>query len=209
MRPCARTRRRLALVTACAVAAAVMVGVLAGRGAAAGSPVTFKMVPSAGSVAAGCLSDASAKVTIESQGAVEQMTVHATHLPKNTDFDLFVIQVPNAPFGMSWYQGDLETNQNGVADGTFVGRFSKETFMVAPGSAPAPVVFPGDASSNPATAPVQMYHLGLWFNSATDAAAAGCANVVTPFNGEHNAGPQALSTQNFADDHGPLRKVKS
>jgi hypothetical protein len=36
--------------------------------------------------------------------------VHATGLPKRTDFDLFVIQVPNAPFGVGWYQGDLRTN---------------------------------------------------------------------------------------------------
>ena len=160
-------------------------------------------------MALGCLANAHARVTITPQGPVEQMTVHAVGLPASTDFDLFVIQVPNAPFGLSWYQGDLETNHNGVADGTFVGRFSKETFIVAPGSASAPVVFPGDASTNPTTPPVQTYHLGLWFNSPTDAAAAGCSNAQTPFNGEHNAGVQALSTLNFADDHGPLRKVKS
>jgi hypothetical protein len=52
-----------------------------------------------------------------------------------------------------------------------------------------------------------MYHLGLWFNSPTDAAAAGCSHATTPFNGEHNAGPQALSTQNFPNGFGPLRNV--
>jgi hypothetical protein len=198
------------LAAACAVVgAAVLVGVLAGRGAAAGSPVTFKMKPSSASVAAGCLSNAHADVTVTPEGAVEQMTVHAVHLPKNTDFDLFVIQVPNAPFGLSWYQGDLETNNNGVADGTFVGRFSIETFIVAPGTAPAPVIHDSDASTNPATAPVHTFHLGLWFNSPTDAAAAGCSAAVTPFNGEHNAGVQALSTLNFGDAHGPLLKVVS
>jgi hypothetical protein len=66
-----------------------------------------------------------------------------------------------------------------------------------------------DASTNPAFAPVHEYHVGVWFNSAKDAAAAGCANTVTPFNGEHNAGPQALSTRQFADAHGPLRRIKS
>jgi hypothetical protein len=54
-----------------------------------------------------------------------------------------------------------------------------------------------------------MFHLGLWFNSPTDAAAAGCPNTVTPFNGDHTAGVQALSTHNFGDLHGPLRKVTS
>jgi hypothetical protein len=53
-----------------------------------------------------------------------------------------------------------------------------------------------------------MYHLGLWFNSPTDAAAAGCPNTVTPFNGEHNAGVQALSTRNFPDQAGPLSQIQ-
>ena len=88
---------------------------------------------------------------------------------------------------------------------------SIETFTVAPGSAPAPVVFSGpfpDASLNPPTAPLQMYHLGLWFNSPTDAQKAGCPATVTPFNGEHYAGIQVLNTANFADDEGPLRQLK-
>ncbi len=64
-----------------------------------------------------------------------------------------------------------------------------------------------DAATNPQFAPVHEYHVGVWFNSSTDAAAVGCANVVTPFNGEHNAGPQALSTQQFPDTNGPLRQI--
>jgi hypothetical protein len=57
-----------------------------------------------------------------------------------------------------------------------------------------------------------MYHLGLWFNSPADAFAAGCQaspTAMTPFNGEHNAGTQVLSTRNFPNDHGPLRNVQS
>ena len=50
---------------------------------------------------------------------------------------------------------------------------------------------------NPAFNPVQMYHLGLWFNSPKDAATAGCGGTITPFNGEHDADVQALSTRNF------------
>ena len=52
-------------------------------------------------------------------------------------------------------------------------------------------------------------HLGLWFNSPKDAVAAGCAGATTPFNGEHDAGVQALSTRNFPDLAGPLRQVHS
>jgi hypothetical protein len=190
------------------VVAMVIAASLAASGAAASKHIQFRMLRSTGAVTAGCIPHARARVTVTSQGPVEVMRVHARRLPKNTDFDLFVIQVPNAPFGLSWYQGDLQTNQHGRADGVFVGRFSIETFIVAPGSAPAPVVHNGpfpDAAANPATGPVHEFHLGLWFNSPADAAAAGCGNTVTPFNGEHNAGVQALSTRQFGDLTGPLR----
>lgn len=192
------------------ILAAVMGASFAGEGAAASKQIHFRMVRSTGAVAAGCIPHARARVTITSQGPVEVMRVHARGLPRNTEFDLFVIQVPNAPFGLSWYQGDLETNQHGRAAGVFVGRFNIETFIVAPGSAPAPVVHNGpfpDAGTNPATGPVHEYHLGLWFNSPVDAAKAGCGDTVTPFNGDHNAGVQALSTRQFGDLVGPLRHL--
>jgi hypothetical protein len=139
------------------------------------------------------------------------MKVTANNLPRNREFDLFVTQLPNAPFGVSWYQGDLESDGNGHAVGRFIGRFSIETFAVAPGAGPAPVVHRSpiqDASTNPAFAPIHTFHLGLWFNSAKAADAAGCANTVTPFNGVHNAGVQALSTRTFGDRQGPLRKIQ-
>jgi hypothetical protein len=173
---------------------------------------TFDMVRSGNSVATNCLPKAKAKVYITSKGPVEKMHVVATGLPKKTDFDFFVIQVPDAKFGLSWYQGDLESNKYGNARGTFVGRFNEETFIVAPGVAPAPVLHTSpfkDAASNPVTAPVHTFHLGFWFNSPKDAAKAGCGNAVTPFNGEHNAGPQAMSTRNFAPGNGPLGQIGS
>jgi hypothetical protein len=178
-----------------------------------GRVFSFRMVRSATAVSARCLKRAEARVTIKSVGPVEIMKVSARYLPRNTDFDLFVIQVPNAPFGISWYQGDLDSNRYGQAQGTFVGRFSIETFAVAPGTAPAPKVFKKtpfpSQGSNPAFGPVQMYHLGLWFDSPKAAAKAGCPATVTPFNGEHTAGVQALSTRNFPTLFGPLRFVHS
>jgi hypothetical protein len=172
--------------------------------------VNFQMVVSAG--AGKCLPNASANVTIVPGGPVENMTVSVSGLPPTTDFDFFVIQVPTAPFGMSWYQGDIETDSNGNGHATFVGRFSIETFVVAPGSTAAPLTFNKppfpSASPNPLTGPTQMYHLGLWFNSPADAANAGCPNTVTPFNGEHNAGIQVLNTSNFPALQGPLLNVQ-
>jgi len=139
------------------------------------------------------------------------MDVSVQGLAPNADFNLFVLQVPKSPFGVAWYQGDIETDKFGRGHGHFVGRFNIETFSVATGTAPAPVVFNGpfpDASLNPPFNPIQMYHLGLWFDSFEAAQNAGCPATITPFNGEHNAGIQVLNTSNFADDHGPLRDVQ-
>jgi len=150
------------------------VSTLAATGSDSDDPIKFNMVVSAG--AKTCLPNASATVRISSMGPVELMDVSVQGLPPKTEFDLFVIQVPKAPFGVSWYQGDIETDKNGRGHQMFIGRFSIETFAVAPGSAPAPVVFNGpcpDASLNPPFNPIQMYDLGLWFGSPEAAQACG------------------------------------
>jgi hypothetical protein len=121
---------------------------------------------------------------------------------------LFSIQVPNGPFGLSFYQGDLDSDAYGKGHVRVIGRFNEETFIVAPGSAAAPVEHGSDAALNPATAPVHIYHMGLWFDSPADAVAAGCPGDTTPFNGDHTAGIQLLNTANFPDLKGPLLKVK-
>jgi hypothetical protein len=195
-------------------AALVMAALAAGTAFAVDS-TSFRMVRSSNAVAADCLQGARGTVTINSLGPVESMNVRLFNLPPNREFDLFVIQVPDFPFGLSWYQGDLQTDENGNAQQRFLGRFSIETFTVAPGSAPAPTVHEGppfpDAATNPPFAPVHQFHLGLWFNSANAAREAGCTGeqlVRTPFNGVHNAGVQALSTRQFGDRNGPLRRIQ-
>ena len=200
---------QLALKTA-AIGSALMLMAAGSASAADEDHISFKMVVS--KAASTCLPDAKAKVQIISDGTAEDMFIVATGLPPNTGFDFFVIQVPNTPFGLSWYQGDVQSDADGDAVQHFRGRFSIETFIVAPNVAKAPLVFNDppfpDAAQNPATNPIQTYHLGLWFNSPTDAQKAGCLNTVTPFNGEHNAGIQVLNTSNFPDDKGPLRHLK-
>jgi hypothetical protein len=166
---------------------------------------TFEMVVSTGAKV--CLPNATATVSIRPAGQVEIMDVTISGMPANTDFEFFVIQVPKAPFGVAWYQGNIVTDKHGRGHQQFEGRFSIETFAMAPNSAPAPNVFPNDATLNPPFNPIQMYHLGLWFGSPDAAQAAQCPAGSTFFNGEHNAGIQAMNTSNFADDHGPLRDV--
>jgi hypothetical protein len=167
---------------------------------------SFNMVRANGIEA--CPKTARGSVTISPTfGLVENMHVEVSGLPANTDFDLFVIQVPTSPFGLAWYMGDMLTDSTGVAVSDFIGRFSIGTFVVAPGVAPAPVVLKDDANKNPQTAPVQLYHLGLWFDTPAAAIAAGCNSIVTPFNSTHNAGVQVLNTSDFPNDSGPLRSV--
>jgi hypothetical protein len=208
--PYRATPSRLAL--AVALVALVALSPLPGAAADEDDPIApdtlvFRMVRASGAEDAGCLEGARADVTISSFGSVEHMSVVARGLPPETEFDLFVIQLPDAPFGLSWYQGDLETDARGRAAGVFIGRFNIETFVVAPGSGEAPVVHDTDADTNPATDPVHTFHLGLWFDAPEDAAAAGCPDAVTPFNGEHDAGIQALSTRNFPPAEGPLGQL--
>ena len=205
-------RRRLA--TAAALAALGVPLSMASFPAHAGDDTfTFPMVRSPSlSTSPNCVPNARATVRIEPGGPVEEMHVRVEGLPPDTEFDFFVIQVPNGPFGMAWYQGDIETNAYGVGRGKFIGRFNEETFIVAnPPSVAAPSVhhnaFP-DATSNPVTGPLHTFHLGLWFNSPQDAVKAGCPGNTTPFNGEHNAGVQVLNTSNFKDLEGPLLSVK-
>jgi hypothetical protein len=213
--PCCPKGLRTAPGSRRVVAAVTAVLLLTTGGAFANGPhksprISFDMVVSKG--AAACLPHAEAEVKVISNGTAEDMFVFATGLPPKTNFDFFVIQVPQAPFGLAWYQGDVQTDDDGNAFQHFRGRFSIETFIVAPGIAPAPQIFNDspfpEAAQNPATEPVQTYHLGLWFNSPEDARKAKCPTTETPFNGEHNAGIQVLNTANFPNTAGPLLKLK-
>ena len=158
-----------------------------------------------------CLPDATAHVEIDTVGVNQRMLVQAKGLAPNTDSTIFVLQVPTAPFGMAWYQGDIHTGAGGTGVHQFFGIFSSEThvLVLAPGTVPAPQTDPGiDALTNPTTAPVHMYHLGMWFGDPADAGAAGCPTTVTPFDGDHVAGIQVLNTRNFPDLEGHLGQLQ-
>ena len=183
--------KRILLSASLAFAVAIgSIGIVPLAKAAAGDNATFFMVKSAGAVP--CLdAAASGRVTISDLGPVQNMHVEVSKLPANTEFTLFVINTPDAPFVPAWYQGDLKTNAigRGVLDVT--GIFSDETFIL-----------------NPGPVPVEMDHLGMWFADAADAVNAGCPGTVTPFDGDHEAGIQVLNTSNFADGNGPLRRIQ-
>jgi len=188
-------------------AAAGLTGMAPRANAATGDSTTFSLKVSAGAVA--CLAiNASGRVTISDLGPVQNMHVELRNLPPKVEFATFLLQVPKSPFGLAWYQGDIVTNADGRGVGDFTGIFNKETFIQAPGVAPAPAVFFDNATSNPATRPVQIYHLGIWFADATEAGNAGCPSTPTPFDGDHQAGIQVFNTSNFPDGHGPLLNLQ-
>jgi hypothetical protein len=176
--------------------------------AASAAPVTsarhsgafsFALVPSPGIKS--CLPHAGGRVTIIPGSQNDTMEVSIFGMPANADFDLFVIQQPNKPFGVSWYQTDVNADRHGFGHATVRGVFDVETFSVSPGGTTT-------------FGPTHQYHLGLWFNDPNVPFHLGCEPnkpgdkpIVTPFNGEQNAGIQVLNTAEFPDAAGPLSHV--
>jgi hypothetical protein len=157
----------------------------------------FSLVPSPNIKA--CLPNAKGSVTIIPHSLNDTMNVSVSGLAPSTGYDLFVIQLPNKPFGISWYQSDLQTDSTGAGSVTVKGIFNKETFSVSTGGTTT-------------FSPTHQYHLGLWFNDPNVPFNLGCepgatSPIVTPFNGEQHAGVQVLNTSNFPDNAGPLSHV--
>jgi hypothetical protein len=171
----------------------------------------FKLVrsQSAAAVQGGkCLKGAYANVRVTDAGQGNQnLYITLNKAAKNTEFTVFLIQKPNSPFGVSWYQGDIATDNKGHGTGHFIGIFNSEVFAISPGAVKPPKVDKQDAKKGVKFAPVHTFHLGVWFADPKDAANAGCSNAVTPFDGDHVAGIQALSTRNFKKG-GPLGTIK-
>jgi hypothetical protein len=162
------------------------------------TPFTFSMVPSSTNISA-CLPHAAGTVTITPGSLNDLMKVSVSGLAPNTGYDFFVIQLPKAPFGVSWYQSDLHTDSTGAGSVSVRGIFNKETFSISPGGT---VTFGA----------THQYHLGLWFNSPKVPFNLGCepgqpSPIVTPFNGVQHAGIQVLNTSKFPDNAGPLSQV--
>jgi hypothetical protein len=188
-------------------AAAAALSLTATAGAATGgaharsttaSSFSFALKPSSAAISA-CLPKAGGHVTITPGKLNDTMKVSLHGMPPNTGFDLFVIQQPTAPFGVSWYQSDIQANDDGFGSATVKGIFDAETFSVSPGGTTT-------------FAPTHQYHLGVWFNDPNVPFNLGCepgatAKIVTPFNGEQNAGIQVVNTAQFPVNAGPLSHV--
>lgn len=169
----------------------------AAQGNCTASTCTFKLGVNpallSGTFACPAIQNATATITITNRFTNhtqnDVMTLTASGLPKSTGFDLFLVQ--NSPldsgtfngFGFGWYQSDLNSNSRGNATVKVQGIFDKETFIENPAS--------------PFT-PIHTFNVGFWFSSPTQEKNV-CGNATapapTPFNGEQDAGLNAMITQ--------------
>jgi hypothetical protein len=117
--------------------------------------------------------------------------LHGKNIKPELKFDLFTIERsllqadgtrdPNFHgFGFAWYQSDLEASDHGAL------RASIRTILLDQ-------IFGFDPDAQ--LQPTNTFEVGFWFNDPNDAAACGFdPSKPTPFNGEHRAGPLAMTT---------------
>lgn len=140
-----------------------------------------------------------AQVVIAQGTLTDDLAITVSGLKPNKAFDLFTVQNSRflstgaldpafKNFGLAWYQTDLETNSVGRGFATL------HTILINQ-------IFGFDPALTPPLPPTNTFHVGFWFNNPADS----CTHAVTPFNGEHNAGPLAMiSLPNATTKLGPL-----
>lgn len=130
------------------------------------------------------------------------LILRAQHLKPNLGFDLFTIQNSNLlsngtvnpnfkNFGLAWYQTDVQADASGNAEVAIKTILLDQIFGFDPASS---------------LEPTHTFNVGFWFNKPEDAAACGFNPAEpTPFNGEQNAGPNAMiSLPSSVTGLGPL-----
>ena len=143
-----------------------------------------------------------AHVTVTRGSLADTLSIVADNIKPGLNFDLFTIQRSNLlangtpdpsflNFGLAWYQTDLHANSQGQVKATIHTILLDQIFGFDP-----------DAS----LPPTNTFHVGFWFNNPNDAVACGFdPTKPTPFNGEHDAGPNAMiSLPDRTTDLGPL-----
>jgi len=144
---------------------------------------------------------ASATVTVIRGKQTARLTLHLKGFQEDQGYDLFTVQ--NSPqladgtpdpnfknFGMAWYQADIDIGNNHAATVKLRTILLDEAFGF-------------DADTG--LAPVNTFHVGIWFDDPADAAPCGFTGAPTPFNGSHDAGPVAfISRPDATTGLGPL-----
>ena len=145
--------------------------------------IQFNLVPASDAIA-NCFPDATAKVTVlltEDEIGTDTFILSAKHLRPNTSFAVFLTELPVAPFGAVQYIADLTTNRNGKGSVT-VNALIEEAFSSQ--------VVNGQRFRK------ELNHVVFWFANPADANDCIGPSAPTPFDGDGEAGPAAMSSKN-------------
>jgi hypothetical protein len=122
---------------------------------------------------------------------LDTVSVDVAHMPPDTTFTIFFIELANKPFGHVQYVADLHTRDDGSGEATF------QTITLTAFAADA--ANPGTSKDQSGDASgIQLEHMGMWFSSLQDAQKILDNNTLkgTPFDGGNpplHAGPQAMT----------------
>src|SRR5262249_43549872 len=142
--------------------------------------ISFDLVP-----VNACLSDATGDVTVlhkEDTLGVDTLHLDVSGLPANTDFAVFLTSddaFATPPFGVAAYIGDFTTNAAGIGS-LKVDAIIAEAFVSTPGTP---------------RGRTDLDHLVFWFADPDQVPAGFHFSGFTPFDGDGQAGPAAMSSQ--------------
>jgi hypothetical protein len=147
--------------------------------------IQFELIPAA-DVITNCFPDPVAKVKVlrtAEQVGTDSFTLSVKRLRPNTDFAVFLTELPAPPFGATQYLANLHTNANGKGSVT-VNAIIEEAFV--------------SQAIDGQRVRKDLNHVVFWFADPADADACFApANVpITPFDGDGTAGPAAMSSRN-------------
>jgi len=200
-------RRRGAVLLAASLAVAALIPMSTLSAGAANERVRFPLAIANPNLAP-CLAEfpndpkrpPTAEVSVERGELNDTLRLRLRHFKPELNFDMFTVQrsrldAEGKPvdgftnFGLAWYQSDVHVEKDGDGDVTVKTILLDQIFGFDP-----------DVSLQP----INTFHVGFWFNDPNDAK--DCVGLqVTPFNGEHNAGPLAfISLPDAATNLGPL-----
>jgi hypothetical protein len=150
-----------------------------------GKSLKFHLVPSSDQLRK-CMPKAKVNVRVDlttDEVGFDTVTFDVSGLPANTSFTAFFIEVPASPFGAAEYFGDVDTDKYGKAHVQFK-LIAEEAF--------ASTLVGKDRVRK------ELNHMGMWFADPKDDdfCFGPGKGVVTPFDGDDEAGVQAFNSAN-------------